>query len=194
MLTKARTFRCFIAAYPNREALDGIAPFLDGMRARNTLVKWERLPLLHITVKFLGDSTAELVRSLDVLLRRNLQDVRPFTALLDTPGGFPHFRKPKVVWLGFSQRCRELDVIHRAVEDACVTLGYPRELKSFTPHFTIGRISAERRVFDLEKDVRACRFQAVPVTFSDLRIMESTLAPGGAQHREVYRIEFNGAQ
>lgn len=191
MLTSARTFRCFLAVYPDRAALDGVTPFLDELRARNTLVKWERVPQLHITVKFLGDSTAELVRSLEVLLRRNLAEMAPITALLDTPGAFPHFRRPKVVWLGFSQRCRELDALQRVVEDACVTLGYPRELKSFTPHFTVGRIPADRRVFDLEKDVRACRFQAVPVTFSDLRIMESTLAPGGAQHREVYRIEFN---
>lgn len=190
MLSKSRTFRCFIAVYPNREAIEAVTPFVEDLRARSTQVRWERIPNLHITLKFLGDTTAEQVRSLDMLLRRSVEGMSAITTQLDTPGAFPHFRRPKVVWLGFSQRCRELDILQRAVEDACVTLGFERELKSFTPHFTIGRVPADRRIFDLEKDIRACRFQAVLVTFSDLRIMESTLKPGGAVHREVTRIEL----
>jgi 2'-5' RNA ligase len=180
--------RSFIALYPDESAKQHIANFLQCMRARNRAVRWERPDNVHITLKFLGDVESSTLDTIVHDLNARILPEGAITARLDSTGAFPGMRQPRIVWLGFTQQMESLLTLQRAVENVCETHGLERDQKKFTPHVTIGRVRLQSETAGLENDLEACSFQPATVHFSAVHIMESTLTPQGALHRERARI------
>ena len=176
--------RSFIALYPDPEASRHIAAFLESLARKNRQVKWEKQGQVHITLKFLGDVRASTLDALHGVLESKLRGSGEVEGLIDKTGGFPNLREPRIIWLGFSANVPRIMEIQKVIEDACEQQGLPRETKRFTPHFTIGRVKSQNGLADLENDLASCSFQAVPVRAAAVRIMQSTLTPNGAIHRE----------
>ena len=85
-----------------------------------------------------------------------------------------------MIWAGVSGGSTELTEIHDALDDALGQLGYPRENRPFTPHFTIGRVRRTspnpklRGAFDNLADWHAGSFLV-----SEILVMASDLSPDG---------------
>ena len=190
------TVRAFIALYPDPAAREEMARFTGCLRARERGVRWEQAEKIHVTVKFLGDTETRVLDAMAEALRDAVGAMRagdelPDTGIegvVDSVGGFPNQRRPRIVWLGFSRAPEAVLLLQRVVEDVCEGHGAERERKAFTPHFTIGRVRQGGDTAGLEKALQACSFQPSPVRFTRLCIMESTLAPSGAIHKERFSI------
>ncbi len=176
--------RSFIALYPDAEAAQAIASFLACLAGKNRAVKWEKPGQVHITLKFLGDVETSTLHAIARRLDEKLKGSGEVESVIDVTGGFPNLRDPRIVWLGFSSPVNRILDIQRLTEDICEQEGIEREKKRFTPHFTIGRVKSRDGAGDLENDLAACSFHAIPVRAAAVRIMESTLTPNGAIHRE----------
>jgi RNA 2',3'-cyclic 3'-phosphodiesterase len=176
--------RSFIALYPDAEALEHIAAYIDCLNARDRSVKWEKPGQVHITLKFLGDMEPYALDAIAVALRSSCLGGGEAIGNIDTVGAFPNFRDPGILWLGFSTAAERFIELRNIVEQVCADAGVERDRKRFTPHFTIGRVKQRGRGADLENVLHACSFHAVPVRCTSIRIMESTLTPKGAIHRE----------
>ena len=105
-------------------------------------------------------------------------------------GAFPNTRKPRLVWLGFRHPQPHLLRIQKRVEEICVAQGLEAERTAFTPHLTIGRVKTSGGNNDLHGVLQSCSFNPISVTFGDVRVMQSTLTPAGAIHREIGRTEL----
>jgi RNA 2',3'-cyclic 3'-phosphodiesterase len=182
--------RCFIAVYPDAGALEGIAEYIGCCRGFNNTIRWEHPAQVHITMKFIGDIERGKIRLIEADLRERLSGQCVLNARIDKTGAFPNFRNPSIVWVGFSEIQHGLQAIQRVIEDVCESAGTMRERKAFTPHFTIGRVKNYSKIGDLQNDLEACSLGSLPVVFDALRIMESTLTPAGAVHKELARIPF----
>ncbi|MGQ0538745.1 MAG: RNA 2',3'-cyclic phosphodiesterase [Gemmatimonadaceae bacterium] len=96
--------RVFVAADPGpllqREVYDAAAP----LRAAAPGVRWVAPERLHVTLKFLGEQSADAVAR----LRRTLAEVAALSVPADIElsgyGAFPNFRRPRVVWMGTGER------------------------------------------------------------------------------------------
>ncbi len=187
------SIRSFIALYPDPAAREEIARFAACLRLRERGVRWEQPDKIHITVKFLGDMEPDALDAIAEGLRTGLPSLAlpqdGIHSRIDITGGFPNLRRPRIVWLGFSAPPAEVVAMQKLVEDVCAEAGAERERKAFTPHFTIGRVRQGADTAGLENALQACSFQPSPVRFTRLRIMESTLTPQGAIHKE--RIHFS---
>jgi 2'-5' RNA ligase len=186
--------RSFIALYPDAAARAEMARFVECLRQRERGVKWEEADKIHVTVKFLGDMEARTLDAIDRALREGIaaMPLPPdgITGMIDRTGGFPNLRRPRIVWVGFSTPPPETPALQRLVERVCTDAGAEREDKPFTPHFTIGRVRRDADTAGLENALQACSFQSTPVRFTRLRIMESTLTPQGAVHKERSHISL----
>jgi len=182
--------RSFIALYPDAGARGHMAAYIAALAERLPAVKWEKESQIHITLKFLGDQEAAtlnaIARELDVALRGS----GIVEEMLDHVGAFPNARRPRIIWTGFATPPQRILALQRAVEDVCAAHGIMRDDKRFTPHFTIGRVKDSRDAGDLENELRLVRFMSTSVTSQAVRVMESTLTPRGAIHKERASINL----
>jgi len=112
----------------------------------------------------------------------------PFTVSVGGFGVFPNLKRPKVIWVGI-QATPELERLQRAIESACLRLGYPAEEKSFNPHLTLGRIREEADLAALRNALQ--NFQIGPLgslTVSNLTLFRSDLRPQGPIYTALAHI------
>jgi 2'-5' RNA ligase len=157
--------------------------------------KWVETQNLHITVRFLGDTDEKLPPELLAAAAALLADMRPFTVSLRGVGVFPSVSKPRVLWVGMSG-FEPLLTMHRRVEKASASLGFPPEGRSFSPHVTIGRFRSAANAAALAKQIETMNGRNFgTVTVEGLNLYASRLQPGGAVYTSLGRVTFrqNGA-
>ena len=103
-------------------------------------VKWEPQEKLHITLKFLGDILNPEVAEICRVVQRTAAAFSPFMFRLCGASAFPSVEKPRTVWLGVDEGRDEIIALAKAIDAAMQAEGFPRELKPFTPHVTLGRL------------------------------------------------------
>jgi 2'-5' RNA ligase len=107
------------------------------------LVRWTAPQHLHLTLRFLGE-TSDAQR---LLVERELASrlpVQPACALaLHQLGVFPNWRRPNIIWVDFAGATTQLLRVQSAVERAVQAVGFAAEERPFTPHLTIGRVARD---------------------------------------------------
>ncbi len=186
----SKLIRSFIALYPDLHAREHIGEFIACMREQNRSCRWEQPEKVHITLKFLGDVQPEALEEIAADLRREIQPEGEILARLDRTGAFPNMRRPRIIWLGFSEAVPRVLSLHRLTDEICERHGLLRDEQKFTPHCTVGRVRRGAGTEGLENELTACSFQPATVHFSAVRIMESTLTSRGAIHTERARISL----
>lgn len=150
-------------------------------------VGWELSEKLHITLKFLGNTSADLVSQLDDKVREIAKKHEQFNLRLLRSGVFPRPSRPRVLWIGAEDRPPVIQPLYAELEAACEKFEYPREEKAFRPHITIGRIrdpyaAGELAEAHLEKKIEPVEFEV-----SEIVIYESQLQPTGSVYSTVSR-------
>ncbi len=105
----------------------------------NTGLTWVQPENFHLTLGFLGEldqkSIDKLIYELELELSKFNQTACTFTGL----GTFPHFRQPRVVWIGV-RSTPGLGKLTSAVQNTSHKCGIKIKADSTTPHVTLARI------------------------------------------------------
>src|SRR5215470_4359731 len=110
--------RIFIAIDISHEARAAVSDYIDKMiidfpRVR---VGWERPEKLHFTIRFLGDVDEEKLSQVCGVVERTVHKFEPFAVRIVETGVFPHYKNPKVLWLGPKQGSEEMANINAEIE------------------------------------------------------------------------------
>lgn len=155
------------------------------LRAIAPKLGWVREPLLHLTVKFLGDHPDTVAGQVADAIQRVAQQSRAIEVELGGVGAFPNFRRPRVVWMGVTREPK-LELLHHDIECAASELGFSLEGRPFRPHLTLARVKP--RAADaatlraLETAAKKINF-AEEIVISSIDLMHSDLTPTGARYR-----------
>ena len=122
--------RSQVAAYCRDAGLDT----LPGLR----MVRPEQL---HLTLHFLGNQPAVLLRRLADCLHQRIPPTPVFPLTLRGLGVFPRLADPRVLWLGFEPSRPLLD-LHRQIGNCLAELAIVPDRKPFRAHLTLARIPA----------------------------------------------------
>lgn len=133
--------RAFVCVAPPAEVVAAIGAFIASLRSFRAF-RWVGGEQIHVTLKFLGESDAGAIQSLDTNLAR-LGGVRPFDVCLGGAGAFPNLSRPRVVWLGIGAGGEQLAKLASRVEQAAKSASYEPEKRKFQPHLTLGRARGE---------------------------------------------------
>lgn len=159
---------------------------LDPVRVAAPEIRWTRPEQLHITLRFFGEVPDDQVASLTARFRDVARRHRSLSVDLTGLGAFPHWRRPRVVWLGVRDPVRA-GAVARDLETASVALGFGAEERPFRAHLTIGRVTRPLlpgRAPVLERAARA--FAGTYQTeVRSVDLMQSQLAPGGSIYSVV---------
>jgi 2'-5' RNA ligase len=108
--------------------------------AAGNSIRWVSEKNIHLTLKFLGDTSPANLEILKSIITAEAGRTRSFTIKIGNLGAFPSIRKPRVIWVGLDAPA-ELNVLQHAIDLGTTRLGYPSEDRPFSPHLTLGRIS-----------------------------------------------------
>lgn len=140
-MARVRTFIAVDLTSPLRErcAQVQVELALDGAS-----IKWVEKKNLHVTLLFLGEIVDRELHNVCRAVADVAREMEPFALSVRGLGGFPHSRRPRVVWAGIDAGSEELIALHDALEEPLLELGcYRREVRAYTPHLTLGRVESE---------------------------------------------------
>ena len=172
--------RLFIAApTPDalRERLDGLSRSLG---SRDDGVKWVSGANIHLTLKFLGAVDEKMVDSLDEAAVRSARGVGEIRLHVDGLGMFPNAQRPRVIWVGLSGDIERLTRVRDALEESCLSLGFPKEGRPFRPHLTLGRVRERIPVEALKRIEENRDVSLGEVVVGTMELIKSDLRPSGA--------------
>jgi 2'-5' RNA ligase len=101
-------------------------------------VRWTPAENLHLTIRFLGDVTEELLAQLNAAIQPRLANVAPFSIVFKEPRLFPHFKKPRVV-AAIIPHNDALMALTDILEACAVAAGLEPESRQYKGHLTLGR-------------------------------------------------------
>ena len=102
-------------------------------------IKWVDTNNLHLTLRFLGETSHEQTQEIAHILKNISQNYHPFQFNLKGVGFFKSKNQPRVLFLSIENDLM-LKQLAVEIEEGMVSLGFSREEKAFNPHLTVGRI------------------------------------------------------
>ncbi len=176
--------RTFVAIFPPPGARETLL-----RAARSVLegddVRWSRTSNVHLTLKFLGETSKENLADVHAALGAVAGRYGPFRVRFSGLGAFPSASKARTIWAGVDEGSASVCRLAEDVENALETLGFVRERRPYTPHATLGR-ARKRSVRLPQTDVG--RLPGFQVRCLDL--VESVPGPRGVFYtvRESYPL------
>lgn len=156
---------------------------------RHPFVKWVDPESMHLTLKFLGNVTADSVPQVAEAVSRVAMAHAPLKLQVSGTGAFPSWQRPQVVWVGVGGDLDKLNALQRELESALAPLGYPPESRSFSAHLTLGRLrdrvtpDDRRRFAEFAQKVEFKTSLSFDV--GAIQLMKSQLTPAGPIYSEL---------
>jgi len=172
---------------------DAVASAVAPLRADPAPVSWVAPGNLHITMKFLGETSRDRLDAVREALAEVAARFSPFAMEAEGGGAFPGTRNPRVLWAGLREPLELVRELQQNMENALSGAGFPREDRPFHPHITVGRARGVLPPAWGDRFVRALsgrRFGEVPVP--KITLYESRLSPGGAVYTVVRDFPLSG--
>lgn len=186
--------RLFFALNLPPASRERIAAEALALREAAPSVAWIRTPLLHLTLKFIGEQDETLVPALAQAGREAAARGGPLRLTFAEFGAFPNLGRPRVVWLGISKGGEELARVAANLDSSCEALAIPPETRPFRPHLTLGRVKRDLSKQESSALARAARGassqEAVMVESIDL--MRSDLGGAGPVYTVLASAPLGG--
>ncbi len=74
------------------------------------------------------------------------------------------------------------------IEDELKKIGYPKEKRKFSAHFTVGRVKSPKNIEKLMDMVTSTDFETEDIEVNEVTVMKSQLHPAGAIYTPLKRI------
>lgn len=189
-----RTFIAVTLSAGARARLAGAANALR-LAAPHCPVAWVPEANIHLTLKFLGDTSESKIPQINSALATAAAQSSAFLMRLRGTGCFPNLQYPRVVWAGIAEDdARLIGGIYRLVEQSLTGLGFQNERRPFSPHITLGRVRPHARRGESARLGEAVRafdrhdFGDVPV--GGITLVKSELQRGGSVYTPLFVANF----
>ena len=196
--------RIFIGIDLDAEVRARIERFLEGVEGFAPDARWVRPESLHITLKFIGEQPPERVVAITERLRR--VESSAFEIRIRGYGFFPTAKAPRVFWIGIDAG-QQLAELAESIDIATAELGIPREDRPYSPHLTLARAGAGRRLGSakgrkadgpnaifavLEKRLAPIgELDFGTMTANEFILYQSQLSPAGSKYTKLERFALN---
>lgn len=194
--------RAFVALSLTPDTRRRLVGAQDQLGDEQRRIKWVSYENLHLTMKFLGEVSPEVLKSVSDAVRTaaTLSPVASFT--VRGLGVFPPRGTPRVIWAGVEERIPTLLDLQEKLEDGLGALGIAREKKRFSPHVTLGRVRSKppldkgraagwiaRVEAFLERNADSVFGEEV---IREIAVIRSHLGPKGPRYEELERFGLAG--
>jgi len=179
-----RSFLAFELPLEIREQIRAVSKELQKSRMP---VRWVKVENIHLTVIFLGSVNEDTI---DDIKEKVYYVVKRFSTIktkLDGVGVFPHWRRPRVIWVGLGGEIERLSNLRDDLQAELTVLGLREEKRPFRPHLTIGRIKG---IVDRDEELKSIldRYHGLTSDLHHLNefiLFKSDLKPDGPVYTKM---------
>lgn len=182
------SFRGFISA--DLEAVAVLRGIHNDMNSVGPGLKPVEPSIVHITLKFLGDTGEEKVQGIVASMRDAVSGIAPFRITLRGAGVFPPRGPARIIWIGI-ENGELLATMAARLEDDLVKFGFAKESRPFKSHLTVARvkdISASANAMAVAQKYRDHKFGDFEVR--TIRLKKSVLTPRGPIYSTVEEVSL----
>jgi len=174
--------RLFVGIQLDDASRAACARVSEGLQRAGFAAKYEPPGKFHVTLAFLGNVAANRCEEVAAALDGVAAQTAPFALRLDKIGGFPHERRPRVVYIGAREQCATFRALAQAVRSSYVALGFEFDDDSVA-HVTIARIKSPHT------PLRSIEFAPIAFEVEALSLFESRFDPKANTTRyEITRV------
>jgi 2'-5' RNA ligase len=161
---------------------------------KQTPVKWVDPYSIHLTLKFLGNISGDMVGKITGALEEAVRGIPSFHLETKDLGAFPSLRRVQVVWVGLTGELERLSQLQQRIESSLSTLGFVPESRPFTPHLTLARVR-DRATPDerqsLGQLIASTSFEtAYSLDIDSVHLMRSQLTREGAIYSRISSVKL----
>ncbi len=186
-MTEQDRIRAFVALEMPPSVREIIRREQSAIRAELPRARWTRPEGQHLTLKFLGEASTDVLARLKPLIAAGVAGLSSVSVSLSGVGFFPSPQRPRVAWVG--GRADGGAELAAAVDAAAVVAGFPAERRPWSPHLTQARLDRpwpRRAVEAYFEWGRGLEFE--PFTCREIVLFSSRLGPGGAVYTPLERF------
>ena len=176
--------RLFVALELPDGVRDDLRSAVEPRRADLPGVRWVPPENWHVTLVFLGATSADRVSGVGARLQDALAGVVAFDTVLTTFGGFPSQARARVLWAGLEDRAGRIGELARTVREA---LGAEPQDRPFAAHVTVARSATPLR---LPEGFTAAAVPSTPFTVKELILFRSHLARPAPRYEPLAGFPF----
>lgn len=176
-----RLFTAFIPPADLRDALADLDPNVDGLR-------WVQASQVHLTLRFLGE-----IENPDAVASA-LDRVRVPSPEL-TMNGVTLFPRPTTarILAATVPLTAPLQLCHRAIQAALLSIGVPPEDRTFRPHYTLARVKPRGRA-PARRMAKTLKLPEVPSFVpKEIVLMASHPNAEGGRYEPIHRVRLQPA-
>jgi 2'-5' RNA ligase len=185
--------RAFLAVPADPDWAAAAGPVAARLRAESPRASWTRPDAWHLTLKFLGEISAESADRFGDEVSAAASGSR--AGALPTAGALilPPRGRPRVLAAGFapSDAGAALEQLARRADEAGSRIGVEREGRPFRPHVTLARVRDPWPAAAVDAFRRALDGAGLPAfRCGECVLYESRLNPAGAVHTPMKTFAF----
>jgi 2'-5' RNA ligase len=182
--------RLFVAVSVPEDRLRAAGEVAESIKPSFPGARWTDLANQHVTLKFLGWTTADALAGIEAAMRAVASAHAPAELSIGELGAFPSTRRVRVVWLGLDDPGGRLARVAGGLDASLAPLGFPAEERAFTPHLTLARFKVPFKMRDEWPDATV---EAEPWTVEAIELWRSHLSPKGARYEVVERFDLGSS-
>ncbi len=147
-----------------------------------------RSGMIHITLKFLGDTDSTLLPRIGEILAAIAKSYPPFDVQAKGLGAFSSWDHPRTVWAGLAYP-KALPALAAQIDEQCARFKFARETRPFSPHLSLARVSEYANREKTAACLQPLRQNALldfgNLTVSKITFFRSTLQAGGSIYTPI---------
>jgi RNA 2',3'-cyclic 3'-phosphodiesterase len=187
--------RLFLAFELSSQQKHSLHDLQGRLRSNLNGVRWVHPENMHLTIKYLGDTTEDILEDLKLRITDAVNTVEPFSISYGKCGVFPSPQKARVIWVGLNEGHEETLQVHEKVESAIIRLGLAPEKRTYNPHLTLGRVRYQLSPASVEATLAEnIYFKTDSAVTDGLLLFQSHLTKQGASYVPLYKATFNGSK
>ena len=186
--------RAFIAVELPSDTKNTLVKIQDKLKIILPKVSWVKPANLHLSLKFLGEISANQLECTQQVITEIVKTSAPFEIKLETLGVFPDCRQARIIWVGTNQPPPELKQLTNQMGTKLLEIGLAEEQRPFQAHITLGRIKHPIIASDLEKTLEGLKKEMAQMNFGfnsgGITLFQSVLGPGGPTYTILNEAAF----
>ena len=168
-----RLIRTFVSVSVPKEIVNIQSMLKSTVEPKGVKVRWVMNGKMHLTLKFLGNTTQGSIDNLNEALFNAVKSAKVINLSISGTGAFPVKGRPNVLWLGIKGDIDELKQLTVNINNSLEPLGFITEKREFLPHVTIARIKSNQKKIPNISNYLNTTFTELPMKIVKISLVQS---------------------